>query len=130
VLPSGRVIGLDRDAEELARTAKRLEAAGLPVTARHANFSAVAKVLRELGIDAVDGVLADLGCSSMQIDRPERGFSFKNDGPLDLRMDRSRDVTGAQWLADADETRIADVLRDHGDEPDAAQIARAIVREI
>jgi len=127
VCPGGSVIGLDRDADELARTEARLATLQLPIVARHANYSAAAKVLRELGIDRVDGVLADLGCSSMQLDRPERGFSFKRDGPLDLRMDRSRLETAAEWLAAADEERIVDALRDHGEEPDAVAIAHMIV---
>mgnify|MGYP001366030778 CR=1 FL=1 len=128
VAPGGRVVALDRDGEELARTAARLAAEGLAVDAHHAPFSAAAQVLRSAGVDAVDGVLADLGCSSMQLDRPERGFAFKHDGPLDLRMDRARGETGAEWLARADEETLRDVLVRHGDEPDAAAIARAIVR--
>ncbi len=128
--PEGRVIGLDRDAEELERTRERLAAAGLPVTARHANYSALTREMRMLGIDALDGVLADLGCSSMQLDRPGRGFSFKRDGPLDLRMDRSRDepAAAAAWIAAHDHAAISRVLRDHGDERDATGIARELLR--
>lgn len=126
VVPGGRVIGLDRDGEELARTAERLTSLALPVTARHANLSAAAKELRELGLGMVDGVLADLGVSSMQLDNPERGFSVKSEGPLDLRMDQSRGETAAQWLAAADATTLESVLRTHADEPDAASIAVAV----
>lgn len=128
VVPGGRVIGLDRDAEELRRTEARLAAAGLPVVARAVNHSAAAKVLRELGVATVDAVLADLGCSSMQLDRPDRGFSFKTDGPLDLRMDRARPGTGADWLAAADAATIAAALKEHGEEPDAAAVAAEIRR--
>ncbi len=127
VLPDGRVIGLDRDAEELARTTERLASLGLPIVTRHTNYSGAAGALRELGVEAVDGVLADLGCSSMQLDRAERGFSFKRDGPLDLRMDRSRGETAEAWLASADEQKLRETLRIHGDEPDAAAIAAAII---
>jgi 16S rRNA (cytosine1402-N4)-methyltransferase len=126
LVPGGRLIGIDRDGEELSRTEQRLSALGLPVVARHANHSAVARVLRELGIDAVDGVLADLGCSSMQLDRSDRGFSLKSDGPLDLRMDRSRGASAAQWLTTTDSTTLAAALREHADEPDAASIATCV----
>lgn len=122
------VIALDRDGEELARTEKRLKDAGLAIVARQSNYAGAAKVLQALGIDGVDGVLADLGVSSMQLDRPERGLSFKNDGPLDMRMDRSRGETAAEWLARATEEEIADALLRFGDEPDAARIASTIVR--
>jgi 16S rRNA (cytosine1402-N4)-methyltransferase len=81
--------------------------------------------VRELGLDGVDALLADLGVSSMQLDRPERGMSFKNDGPLDMRMDRSSGRTAAEWLASASEAEIADALVRYGDEPDAAKLAAA-----
>ena len=125
--PRGRVIGLDRDGEELARTQARLRQLGLPITARQTSYAGARRVLNELGVAGVDALLADLGVSSMQLDRPERGMSFKNDGPLDMRMDRSRGETAAQWLAVATEGRIEDALARFGDEPDAAKIAAALV---
>ncbi|MBI4349250.1 MAG: 16S rRNA (cytosine(1402)-N(4))-methyltransferase RsmH [Elusimicrobia bacterium] len=120
---AGRLVALDRDAEELERTAARLRARGAAVDARHADYAEAARVLRELGLDGVDAVLADLGVSSMQLDRPERGMSFKADGPLDMRMDRSTGKTAAEWLASASEAELAEALSAFGDEPDAAKIA-------
>jgi 16S rRNA (cytosine1402-N4)-methyltransferase len=122
------LLAMDRDAEELARTVERLTAHGVAVRARHGNASGAARFLRDEGVDGVDLVLADLGCSSMQLDRPERGFSFKSPGPLDMRMDRSRPGTAAEWLAAADEAEIAAALAELGDEPDAAAVAREVVR--
>ncbi len=124
--PAGTVIGLDRDGEELARTEKRLRDGGVKIVARHGNYAGAARALRELGLDGVDALLADLGVSSMQLDRPERGMSFKTDGPLDMRMDRSSGRTAAEWLAAAAESEIADALARYGDEPDAAAIAKAL----
>jgi 16S rRNA (cytosine1402-N4)-methyltransferase len=124
--PTGRVIGLDRDADELARTVERFAKEGIAVAARHLNFAGAAKAVAAEGLDGVDCVLADLGVSSMQIDRPERGFSFKTDGPLDMRMDRSRGAPASEWLASADEATLERTLREHGDEPAARAIAAAI----
>ncbi|MCX5794608.1 MAG: 16S rRNA (cytosine(1402)-N(4))-methyltransferase RsmH [Elusimicrobia bacterium] len=124
--PAGTVIGLDRDGEEVARTEQRLRRLGAAVVVRRGNYAGAAKVLRELKLAGVDALLADLGVSSMQLDRPERGMSFKTDGPLDMRMDRSRGQTAADWLARADEAEIADALARFGDEPDAAAIAAAL----
>lgn len=123
----GKVIGLDRDGEELARTEERLRAQGLSITARQTDYAGARAVLDELGLSGVDALLADLGVSSMQLDRPERGMSFKNDGPLDMRMDRSRGPTAAEWLARAKESEIADALSRYGDEPDAKRIAARLV---
>jgi 16S rRNA (cytosine1402-N4)-methyltransferase len=92
------------------------------------NFAGVQNILAAEGIVAVDGVLADLGMSSMQIDDPERGFSYVRDGPLDMRMDRSRGRTAAQLLAANSEEELRQALHDLGDEPEAARIASAIVR--
>jgi 16S rRNA (cytosine1402-N4)-methyltransferase len=124
--PQGSLIGLDRDGEELARTEARLRERGLAIVARQADYAEAFQVLKELGHDGVDALLADLGVSSMQLDRPERGMSFKNDGPLDMRMDRSRGPTAAEWLAGATEAELADALARYGDEPDALKIAAAL----
>jgi 16S rRNA (cytosine1402-N4)-methyltransferase len=118
-----KVIGLDRDGEELERTRERLRSAGADIVARQSNYAEARLVLSELRINGVDGLLADLGVSSMQLDRPERGMSFKNDGPLDMRMDRSKGKTAAEWLADASEPEIAAALERYGNEPDAKKIA-------
>jgi 16S rRNA (cytosine1402-N4)-methyltransferase len=122
--PKGRLIALDRDPEAIA------VAAGIGdgrFGARHARFGELAKAVREAGVEAVDGVLMDLGVSSPQIDRPERGFSFRGDGPLDMRMDTTRGETAAQWIAAATESRLRGVIRDYGEERFAGQIAKAIV---
>ena len=122
----GTVIGFDRDGEELARTAERFRGLGLSLTAKQTDYAGARGVLNKLGVSAVDALLADLGVSSMQLDRPERGMSFKNDGPLDMRMDRSRGLTAAQWLARASKAEIADALSRYGDEPEAAKVAAAL----
>ncbi|MBI4422405.1 MAG: 16S rRNA (cytosine(1402)-N(4))-methyltransferase RsmH [Elusimicrobia bacterium] len=124
--PEGKVLGLDRDGEELARTVERLGRRGVAIAARQGDFASARRALAALGLGRVDALLADLGVSSMQLDRPERGMSFKNDGPLDMRMDRSRGPTAAEWLAGASEREVADALSRFGDEPDAGRIAAAL----
>lgn len=124
--PAGRLLALDLDREELAATASRLRAAGVRLDTRCANFAGAARVLAEAGLDGVDVLLADLGPSSMQLDRPERGFSFKQDGPLDMRMDRSRGRTAAEWLRACPEDHLAEVLAEWGEDPDARRIAAAV----
>lgn len=123
--PQGRVIALDRDADAIARTT----AAGLPaqVTVVHANFADIATVLDGMGVAGVQGVVADLGFSSDQVDDPSRGLSFLADGPLDMRLDRREPVTAADLVATADATELARTLREYGDESHALRIARAIV---
>jgi 16S rRNA (cytosine1402-N4)-methyltransferase len=122
--PSGRLIALDRDEQAIAAGAA---IADRRLVLRHARFSRLDEVLRECGIDAVDGVLLDIGVSSPQIDDPERGFSFRADGPLDMRMDTSGGETAAQWLARAGEEEIREVIKRHGEERFAKQIAKAVV---
>jgi 16S rRNA (cytosine1402-N4)-methyltransferase len=125
--PQGQVIGLDLDAENLRGARERLETVGHPFNLHHANFAGLPSVLAGLAIEAVDGVLADLGMSSMQVDDPERGFSYVRDGSLDMRMDRSRGRSAAQVLATISEADLAAALRDLGDEPEAERLAAAIV---
>ncbi len=127
VAPGGFVVGLDWDEDELARTAGDLERRGLPVRTHRGNFAGAPKALEAEGLTAVDMVLADLGVSSMQIDRPERGFSLKRDGPLDMRMDRTRGIPLAEWLGRVEEAELAGILTRFGDEEDADAIAAAIV---
>ncbi len=124
--PAGRTIGIDLDAEEQARTVQRLAGRGVEVHAHHANFAGLAAVLAAEGVSGADVVLADLGVSSMQLDRPDRGFSFKHDGPLDMRMDRSRGATAAELLARSSAETLEELLCQAGDEPDAARVATAI----
>jgi len=121
---AGRVIALDRDPQAIA-AAKQLRDPRLIV--RRARFSTLGKILCELGIDAVDGVLLDLGVSSPQVDAANRGFSFKQDGPLDMRMDPDDGSSAAEWLTQASEKEIGEVIKTYGEERFAKQIARAIV---
>lgn len=120
----GRLIALDRDPRAVQSGALIQDQR---FTLVHAPFSQLAEVLASLGIEKVDGVLFDLGVSSPQLDEAERGFSFRFDAPLDMRMDTSRGVTAAQWLAQAGLSEIREVLRNYGDERFAHEIAKAIV---
>jgi 16S rRNA (cytosine1402-N4)-methyltransferase len=125
---TGRLVGLDLDADNLPRARERLEPIGHPFSLHHANFAALATVLAEEGLAQVNVVLADVGMSSMQVDDPERGFSYARDGPLDMRMDRTRGRSAARVLASISEDDLARALQDYGDEPDARRIAAALVR--
>jgi 16S rRNA (cytosine1402-N4)-methyltransferase len=126
--PAGLLIGLDLDAENLPRARERLAAVGNPFHLQHRNFAGLSQALGEHGLTQVDMVLADLGMSSMQVDDPARGFSYRRAGALDMRMDRSRGKTAAQLLATIAEDELARALADLGDEPHAEAIAAAIVR--
>ncbi|HEV3193536.1 MAG TPA: 16S rRNA (cytosine(1402)-N(4))-methyltransferase RsmH, partial [Polyangiaceae bacterium] len=125
--PEGRLVGVDLDADNLLRAKQRLEEVGHRFTLHHANFAGLANALAAEGVVEVDCVLADLGMSSMQVDDSERGFSYVRDGPLDMRMDRSRGKTAAQLLATLPESELRHALRELGDEPEAERIARGIV---
>lgn len=122
----GRLIALDRDpqaiteGQSLAHSDSRFQIV-------HAPFSRLAETLQALGIAQVDGILLDIGVSSPQIDQTERGFSFRGDAPLDMRMDTTTGMSAAEWLALAPEAEIAEVVRDYGEERFARAIARAIV---
>jgi 16S rRNA (cytosine1402-N4)-methyltransferase len=125
--PTGQLVACDLDAENLTRAEPKLAAVGHPYRVHHGNFAGLPGALGQFGIDAVDGVLADLGFSSMQVDDPERGFSFMRDGPLDMRMDRSRGPTAADLLNSISHEELERALIDIGDEPQAASIARSLV---
>jgi 16S rRNA (cytosine1402-N4)-methyltransferase len=125
--PTGKLIGLDLDADNLPRARARLEPLGLPFSLHHGNFAGLPQVLAAEGLTAVDAVLADVGVSSMQIDDAGRGFSYVRDGPLDMRMDRSRGKTAAELLKALSPIELAAAFRDLGDEPQAEAIAAAIV---
>lgn len=125
--PEGKLIGLDLDPENLPRARERLEAVGFPFALHHSNFAGLQGVLAAEGVSAVDFILADLGMSSMQVDEAERGFSYVRDGPLDMRMDRTRGRSVAELLATMAEAELAQALRELGDEEDAERIAAAIV---
>ena len=122
--PEGRLIAFDRDPEAVA-AARRIEDPRFTIV--HAPFSAMADELGRLGVARVDGVFLDIGVSSPQIDDPERGFSFRFDGPLDMRMDTTAGETAAEWLARASVDEIAGVLADYGEERFARRIAAAVV---
>jgi 16S rRNA (cytosine1402-N4)-methyltransferase len=125
--PHGRVVAIDRDPQAVAFGCA-LAAQDPRVSVAHANFDRIAMVAAEHDVAGrVDGVLLDLGVSSAQLDDQARGFSFQDDGPLDMRMDQSIGVTAAQWLASAGDEEIAKVLRDYAEERHARRIARAIV---
>ncbi|MCA0240864.1 MAG: 16S rRNA (cytosine(1402)-N(4))-methyltransferase RsmH [Proteobacteria bacterium] len=124
----GRLIAFDRDPDAVAAAQGDAALRGDPRFAIvHASFAEMAARLAALGIARVDGVLLDLGVSSPQIDTPARGFSFRFDAPLDMRMDTTRGETAADFLARADERHIAQVIKDHGEERFAQPIARALV---
>jgi 16S rRNA (cytosine1402-N4)-methyltransferase len=122
-----RLIGIDRDTDALARAGEALTEFGDRVSLVHSDYRSLVEVLDARGIDRVDGVLADLGVSSMQLDAPDRGFSFRRDEPLDMRMDRSSGATAADMLAAADERTLADVIYEFGEERHARRVARAII---
>lgn len=123
----GRLIGLDLDGENLPRARERLMATGLPFSLHHSNFAALPSILATEGVAEVQAVVADLGMSSMQVDDAERGFSYVREGPLDMRMDRSRGRSAAQLLATISERELARALRELGDEPEAERVAAALV---
>ena len=128
-LTSGRLISLDRDAQALELARERLKIFGAKVTLVRSPFSRIAEVAQELGIRGADGVLADLGVSSMQLDQAERGFSFREAGPLDMRMDAgSGELTAEEIVNRWPEKELADLLYREADEHDSRRIARAIVK--
>ena len=120
----GRLVALDRDPVAVGAGA---DIADTRFTIAHASFTQLVQVLSAQSIDRVDGILMDLGVSSPQLEDAARGFSFKLNGPLDMRMDVTRGMTAAQWLASASENQIGEVIRTYGEERFAQPIARAIV---
>ena len=124
-LKSGQLIALDRDPDAVKTATERLS--GLPATVVHSNYSAMDEVMSELSIDAVDGVLLDLGVSSWQLDNGERGFSYHKDAPLDMRMSKAG-TTAADLVNTLSVQELTDILRDYGEEKFAYKIANNIVR--
>jgi 16S rRNA (cytosine1402-N4)-methyltransferase len=125
---AGLVIGLDRDPAAIAACRARFADRDARVVLVQTDFRALARVLADRGRTTVDGIVADLGVSSPQLDEPARGFSFRHDGPLDMRMDPTAGRPLASLLADVDERTLADVIFRFGEERHARRIARAIVR--
>ena len=125
--PDGLLIGMDLDAGNLPTARERLIVVGYPFHLHHGNFAGLPQALGEHGLTQADMIVADLGMSSMQVDDPARGFSYRRDGALDMRMDQSRGKTAAQILATIDEAELAQALRELGDEKAAERIAATIV---
>ncbi|MES2603484.1 MAG: 16S rRNA (cytosine(1402)-N(4))-methyltransferase RsmH [Pseudomonadota bacterium] len=124
--PGGCLLVMDKDPEAIA-VAKALQAEDARVLVWHGSFGALREALAAHGKASVQGVLLDLGVSSPQLDDPSRGFSFGKDGPLDMRMDTSSGMTAAEWLQQASEAEIADVIYEYGEEKFSRRMARAIV---
>ena len=122
-----RLVGLDRDPQALALAHTRLHRFGDRVRLRHGNFRHLHAHLQALGVDAVRGILLDLGLSSYQIERAGRGFSFTRDEPLDMRFDPSQGRTAREWLAQASLPELERALKEYGEEPAARRIARALL---
>lgn len=129
IVPDGLLIATDLDPDNIEPGRVRLESLGGLFSLHHVNFAGLAGVLGQENVAAVDGLLADLGMSSMQVDDRSRGFSFMRDGPLDMRMDRSRGRTAAELLQTLSVEELAACFRDLGDEPQAEAIAKAIVEQ-
>ena len=125
-IPHGKLIAFDQDAEALASSKERLEAIGSNFILVKDNFRNLCENLDRLGIEKVDGILYDLGVSSPQFDEPERGFSYRADGPLDMRMDLDSSLTAYDVVNTYPERRIERILRDFGEEKDARRIAHLI----
>jgi 16S rRNA (cytosine1402-N4)-methyltransferase len=129
VAPDGRVIGIDRDPRAVEFATRRLARFGDRFVGLPGDHRDIEGLCREAGLAAVDGVLADLGISSLQLDDPARGFSFQHDAPLDMRMDTTSGETAADLVATLDDRALAEILARWGEERAARRIARAIVRE-
>ena len=127
-LTTGRLIGIDRDPSAIERAGARLSQFSDRVTLVHGEFGDTAQILKDLGVQGVDGMLFDLGVSSPQLDEAERGFSYMADAPLDMRMDQSSPLTAADVVNGKSEEELRRILRDYGEERYAARIAAGICR--
>ncbi|MCK4278124.1 MAG: 16S rRNA (cytosine(1402)-N(4))-methyltransferase RsmH [Desulfurellaceae bacterium] len=126
--PNGVVVGMDRDEEAIKWVLTEIKPRwGERLIVKHGDFSKMGQVLHKQGVERVDGILMDLGMSSCQVEDAERGFSFRFDGPLDMRMDRRQSLTAAEIVNRWDEKNIADILRTYGEERFARRIARDIL---
>ncbi len=126
--PGGQLLGLDLDPQALALARETLAPFGQSAHLAQASYTSLPRQLTQLGWEAVDGILLDLGLSSMQLDTPERGFSFQHDAPLDMRFSPENPVTAAGLVNGLDENELADLLYRYGEEANGRRIARAIVR--
>ncbi len=129
--PAGRLVGMDVDGQQLERTRQRLLdlGTGAAISTHRGNFAGIGNLIAKEGIDGFDVIFADLGVSSMQLDDPQRGFSYKHDGPLDMRMDSRLKITAASIVNTAKLAEIETALVELGDEEDGRRIARAIVHQ-
>jgi 16S rRNA (cytosine1402-N4)-methyltransferase len=126
--PSGRLVGFDRDRGALELAGARLSSFSSRITLLHSSFDEIDLRLDELSLERVDGIVADLGLSSLQLDDPGRGFTFREEGPLDMRFDRSKGPTAAELVNEMEERELAGILRELGEERRAASIARRLVQ--
>lgn len=126
-LTTGRLIGFDKDAEAIERTSKRLEAYKDKITLVHSSYTKIGETLQKLGIEHVDGVLFDLGVSSPQFDDPERGFSYRFDARLDMRMDQSQPLSAYEVVNEYSEEDLIRILKHHAEERYAARIVKNIL---
>src|SRR5947207_6752733 len=129
--PDGRVLGIDADPQALIRVKQRLPAliSNGRLVLVHGNFAELARIVNEASFVSIQGVLLDLGFSSLQMDDPERGFSFSTDGPLDMRFDRSQGISAADLVNKASEQELADIFWRYGEETRSRGIARRIMHE-
>ena len=127
--PKGRLIGIDQDADAIAAATKRLEPFADKVTVVRSNYENIASVLHELGIEKVDGIYLDLGVSSYQLDTASRGFTYREDAPLDMRMDQRNTQTAADIVNTYSEMELYRIIRDYGEDRFAKNIAKHIVRQ-
>lgn len=131
--PGGQLLALDVDPQQLPKTEARLRKKGFDeetLIVRRSNYAGLSAMLGKLGWEGLDFLLADLGLSSMQIDNPSRGFSYKKDGPLDMRMNPERGISASQWLTNTSLNKLATTLKEGGDEPLARDIARRILEAL
>ena len=124
----GRLIGIDQDADAIAAATKRLEPFADKVTVVRSNYENIASVLHDLGIEKVDGIYLDLGVSSYQLDTASRGFTYREDAPLDMRMDQRNTQTAADIVNTYSETELYHIIRDYGEDRFAKNIAKHIVQ--
>ena len=124
--PRLQIIGIDRDASALERAKRRLAGFGDRMAYAHGNYSEIQDILKKFNVEKIDGFLVDLGVSSPQIDQPERGFSFMQNGPLDMRMDTSQEITAASLLATLSDEELESIIKSYGEERHFRRVVRAI----